>query len=137
MIWSKYLLGCWSPWLRSDPSKVNLFSCRRLDSKAYFWLMSVLTTLITRVKIKTMIFHMDNSLTVLPYANFWLWMWRSGIWNKWIQIFLNKSNTLKLDWLWIIWNMKWNILFISNTNFLLLLLKISSQGVMMVLGSAG
>ena len=63
----KHLLGCWCPFPRSDPSKMNLFSCRRLVFEASVWRMGVPTTVLAWMKIKTMIFHMANSITVLHF----------------------------------------------------------------------
>ena len=70
----KHVLGCWCPFPRSNPSKMNLCSCRRLVFEATIWRMSVPTIVLAWMKIKTVIFHVANSITVLAFLNL-LWKW--------------------------------------------------------------
>ena len=70
----KHLLGCWFPLPRSDPSKMNLCYCKRLIYEASVWRMGVPTTVLAWMKIKKMIFHVANSITVLAFYNL-LWKW--------------------------------------------------------------
>ena len=124
-MWLKHLLGCWCPLPRSDPSKMNLFSCRRLVSRAYVWRMCVSTTVLAWVKIKKVIFHMANSITVLAFFNLLLLLWkRSKIWNNWMWTIMKKSGTLKFDGLGVVWNMKGELLVISKTSFVLVMDKL-------------
>ena len=73
MVWPKYLLGCWSPSPRNDPSKVNLHSYRRIVSITSIWMMSIFMTMLTWVNIKIVIFHMANFVTMLAFNHLWLW----------------------------------------------------------------
>ena len=129
VVWVKYLLGCWSPLPRSDPSKMNHYSCSMFVFEASVWRMIGFMTMLIWMKIKTVIFNMANSVTVLAFHNLLLLLWkRSRSW-KWTVI--KESSTLKLDGLWVIWNMKGQVLVISS-----LLWTSSSQGLMTDLGSA-
>ena len=122
----KYLLGCWCPFPKSDPSKMNLCSCRRLVSEAFVWRMGVPTTVLAWMKIETVIFHMANSITVLAFYNLLLlllWKW-SRIWNNCRWIFINKFDTLKFDGLGVVRNMKGHIFVISKTSSVLVVDKI-------------
>jgi len=76
--------------------------------------MILLATMVTRMEIKTMIFHMTNSITILPFENM-LWLCNRS---KWRWIILKEPNNMKLDGLGIAKNMKGNILFISKTSFI-------------------
>ena len=119
----KHLLGCWCPLPRSDPSKMNLGSCRRLVSEASVWRMGVPTTVLAWMKIKTVIFHMANSITVLAFLNLLSWKW-NRIWNSCRWTVIQESDTLKYDGLGVVWNMKGHILVISKTNSVLVVDKL-------------
>lgn len=76
--------------------------------------MCILPMMHTGMTIKTLINKMINSITMLTFHNFrqiWRWTFRQigrGI-------FIEESNTLKLNGCWIIWNEKCNCFFISKT----------------------
>lgn len=118
-IWLKYLFRCWSILPKNDPSKVNLCSYRRFVFETSVWRMSVFTTILSWVKVKTMIFHMANLVAMLPFDNFLLRMWRRKVWNRWRWTAMKKSCTLKFYGLCVTWNMKGCLLIISKTCFVL------------------
>ena len=125
VVWEKYILGYWSPLPRSDPSKMNLCSYKRFVYEAYVWRMTSFITILTWMKIKTVIFQMANSVTVLEFHNLLLLLWKRGkMWNSWRWTVMKESNTLKLNGLWEIWNIKGNLLIISKTYFVLVVDKL-------------
>jgi len=124
-MWLEYILGCWIPLPRSDPSKMNLYFCKRLVFEAYAWRMSSFMTVLTWMKIKIMIFHMAKLVTMLACNNLlWLLWKRTRIWNSWRWSVMKKSSTMELDGFWLIWNMKEHILFISKTSCVLVMEKL-------------
>ena len=97
---------------------MNLCSYMTFVFEASVWRMTGFMTMLTWMKIKTVIFHMANSITVLAFHNLVLFLWkRRRIWNNWRWIVMKKSNTLKLDGLWVIWSMKGHFLVISKTSY--------------------
>ena len=87
---------------------MNLLSCRIIQYEAYVWRMSMLSTMLTRMKIKTIICYIANSITMLPFLTL--------DWNKWRLTFIKESITLKLDWLGVIRNVRGHFLVISKTS---------------------
>lgn len=84
--------------------------------------MCIFMKMLTRVKIKKVIFHMENMIIVFPFENMLLLWKRNGILNKWNWTALNKSNTLKLNGLGVVRNMKGHyILFISKASYVLVI----------------
>lgn len=124
VVWLEYLLGCWSPLLRSDPSKVNLHSCRRLVSEEFVWMMSIFMTMLTHVKIKIVIFRMANFVTMLLFDNLWLLWKRSRIWKRWRWTIKKEPNTWKLDGFGEFESVKWDLLVISKSNYVLIVDKL-------------
>jgi len=93
MVWSIYLLGCWRQLPRSDPSKVNICYCRSLVLWISVWMMSMFFAMLTKVNIKTLIFHMGILIRMLAFDNLkWPWKRSNRGW-----VVLKKSITLKLD----------------------------------------
>lgn len=80
--------------------------------------------MLARVKIKTMIFHMANSITMLAFNNRGLLWKRSKILNKWRWISMTKPNTFKMNGIGIVWSMKGHFLVISRTSYVLVLDKL-------------
>lgn len=111
----EYLVGCKSPFPRRNPLEMNLCSCRRLISEAFVWTKSIFIKIIIWVNIKTMIFHMANLITMLAFDNPCL-PWKKT--SKWNWVSLKKPNTLELNGIGVVSNMKWNILVISKTNYI-------------------
>ena len=130
----EYLLGCWCPFPRSNPSKMNLCSCKRFVFEAYVWRMSGFMTMLAWMKLKKVIFQMANSITVLAFHDLLLLLllWkRSRVWNSWSWTVMrsrwtvmNKSSTLKLNGLGVVWNMKGQVLVISKTSYVLVVDKL-------------
>ena len=77
--------------------------------------MCMLSTLLTRMEIKTPIFHVTNSMTMLAFPNL------MKIWSKWRWNFLTKTSTLELDRFGIIRKVKHRFIVISKANFMLVL----------------
>ena len=93
--------------------------------EAKVWRMSGFMTMLTWMKIKTMIFHMAKLVTMFAYNNLMWMLWkRSRIWNSWRWAIMKKSGTLKLNGLGIVWNMKGHLLVISKTCYVLVMDKL-------------
>ena len=108
MVWLIYLLDCWQSLPRSVPPIVNLLSSRFLQYEASLWRMSMISIVLLGVNIKSVIFHMANSIVVLEFWNLnQIWRWT----------FIKKSSSLKLDWLGVIRNVRGHFLVISKTGF--------------------
>ena len=73
--------------------------------------MGVLSPMLARMNIKTLIFHVANSITVLA--------WKTLNLSEWIWNLVEESNTLKLDWLGEIETMNCHFLVVSKTSFVL------------------
>ena len=113
---------------------MNLCSCRTFVFEASVWRMSGFMTVLTWTKIKTVIFQMANSVTVLAFHDLLLLLllwkrdrfWNSRSWtimrSRWTVI--NESSTLKLNGLWVVWNMKGQVLVISKTSSVLVVDKL-------------
>ena len=106
-----YILGCWQPLPRSNPPILNLLSCRFPQTKAFVWWVGMLSTMLTRVKIKTLIFHVANLITVLQSQN--------PNWCGWRWTLIDESSTLKLDRLGEVMNVNCHFLVIYKTSFVL------------------
>lgn len=115
-VWSIYFIGCWRPFWRSDLSKVNLCSCRSLTCQASLWIMIMFFAILTRLKIKILIFHMANLITMLGFESL-KFLWKRS---KWTWVVLKISNTQKLNWFEVVQNIKRHFIFISKTDSLLL-----------------
>jgi len=109
-----------SSWLlpspKGHPPIVVLYSWNFLDVRTFVWRMIVLSTMLARMKIETLIFHVANLLTMLAYKNILLNS------SKRMWTLLEQSNTLELDWFGVIWIMKGEILFIFDIDSMLVLL---------------
>lgn len=101
-----------------------------LAFEAFIWMMSVLTTMLTWMEIKIVIFHMANSVTMLAFHN--IFCMKNT--NKWIWIVMNKSNTMKLNRHKVVSNIKWQY-FSYSIAVMFMLLRSSYQGLIMGFGS--
>jgi len=115
MVWLRYLLDCLWPLSRIHPPIVVLYSCRIFAFKKYVWMMTVLSTMLTRMKIGTLIFHVANLLKMLTFFNLLL------NWSRWMWTMMKQSNTLELDCFGVIQIMKVDIFFIIDTSFVFII----------------
>ena len=113
LVWLIYLLGCLWPLSISNPTIVTFYSCKFPTFGTFVWRMIMLYTMLTRMKIKTLILHVANSMTMLAFRNLIL---NQSMW-RWI--FFKESNTLEPDFLGIIWNVIGHFHFVSKTCFVL------------------
>jgi hypothetical protein len=90
-VWLIYLIGYWWPLPRRDPPPVVIYSYSCLAFETPIWRITVLSTMLARMNIKTLIFNVANSLTMLAFQDLLL------NWSKWMW---NFCNNLAL-WNWI------------------------------------